>query len=252
MLAAAQTNFEATIELFANGSSNPKDEFKETRMNLKRREYGNIQEETLEKRSRNEPSIALVKSSTGNQLNQEGDLTKKQHQLIEIKESRKLNKPTWHAPWKLKTVLSGHSGWVRCLAVDSSNEWFASGGGDRIIKIWDLASGTLKVSLTGHVATVRGLAISDRHPYLFSAGEDKQIKCWDLEYNKVIRQYHGHLSGIYCLSLHPTLDLLVTGGRDSTARVMLTNLGLGYANKEPSFCINRSYVYRPSRCMPTE
>ena len=43
--------------------------------------------------------------------------------------------------------------------------------------------------------------------------------CWDLEYNKVIRHYHGHLSGVYCLQLHPTLDVLITGGRDSVARV---------------------------------
>ena len=45
------------------------------------------------------------------------------------------------------------------------------------------------------------------------------IKCWDLEQNKVIRQYHGHLSGVYAMDLHPTLDVLVTGGRDSTVRV---------------------------------
>lgn len=45
------------------------------------------------------------------------------------------------------------------------------------------------------------------------------VKCWDLEQNKVVRQYHGHLSGVYSLALHPELDLLVTGGRDSTARV---------------------------------
>ena len=45
------------------------------------------------------------------------------------------------------------------------------------------------------------------------------VKCWDLEVNKVIRQYHGHLSGVYALSLHPTLDVLVTSGRDASARV---------------------------------
>ena len=45
------------------------------------------------------------------------------------------------------------------------------------------------------------------------------VKCWDLETNKVIRHYHGHLSGVYTLSLHPTLDVLVTGGRDGVARV---------------------------------
>ncbi|KAL8929800.1 MAG: hypothetical protein Q9208_000944 [Pyrenodesmia sp. 3 TL-2023] len=128
-------------------------------------------------------------------------------------------KPDWHAPWKLMRVISGHLGWVRALAVEPGNQWFASGAGDRTIKIWDLASGSLRLTLTGHISTVRGLAVSPRHPYLFSCGEDKMVKCWDLEQNKVIRHYHGHLSGVYTLALHPTLDVLVTGGRDGVARV---------------------------------
>lgn len=128
-------------------------------------------------------------------------------------------KPQWHAPWKLMRVISGHLGWVRALAVEPNNQWFASGAGDRTIKIWDLATGNLRLTLTGHISTVRGLAVSPRHPYLFSCGEDKMVKCWDLETNKVIRHYHGHLSGVYTLALHPTLDVLVTGGRDGVARV---------------------------------
>ena len=96
---------------------------------------------------------------------------------------------------------------MRSVAVEPGNKWFATGAGDRVIKvrffgillaflfllesafleslvvgcrlmdyllqIWDLASGELKLSLTGHISTVRGLAVSVRHPYLFSAGEDK-------------------------------------------------------------------------------
>ena len=128
-------------------------------------------------------------------------------------------KPDWHPPWKLMRVISGHLGWVRSIAVEPENKWFASGAGDRTIKIWDMATGSLRLTLTGHISTVRGLAVSPRHPYLFSCGEDKMVKCWDLETNKVIRHYHGHLSGVFTLSLHPTLDVLVTGGRDGVARV---------------------------------
>lgn len=36
---------------------------------------------------------------------------------------------------------------------------------------------------------------------------------------QVIRHYHGHLSAVYSMALHPTIDVLVTCGRDSTARV---------------------------------
>lgn len=95
--------------------------------------------------------------------------------------SRKVVHPTWHAPWKLKTVISGHQGWVRCLAVDPMNKFFVSGSNDRTIKFWDLVEGKLKVTLTGHINTVRGLELSSRHPYLFSCGEDKKVLCWDLE-----------------------------------------------------------------------
>ncbi|PHJ20918.1 WD domain, G-beta repeat-containing protein [Cystoisospora suis] len=104
-------------------------------------------------------------------------------------------RPTWHAPWKLHRVISGHLGWVTCLAVDPTNDWFATGSNDRLIKIWDLASGTLKLSLTGHVSAIRDVKISARHPYMFTCGEDNRVKCWDLEQNKVVRDYHGHLSG---------------------------------------------------------
>ncbi len=135
------------------------------------------------------------------------------------REKKAVETPDWHAPWKIKTVISGHLGWVRCVAVDPTNEWFATGAADRTIKIWDLASGTLKLTLTGHTHTVRGLAVSKDHPYLFSVGEDKMVKCWDLEYNKVIRNYHGHLSGVFSCALHPTIHLLMTGGRDSVVRV---------------------------------
>ena len=93
----------------------------------------------------------------------------------------------WHAPWKLKRVISGHNGWVRSIAIDPMNKFFVTGSSDRTIKFWDLADGSLKITLTGHINAVRGLAVSDRHPYLFSCGEDKMIKCWDLEQNKVVR-----------------------------------------------------------------
>lgn len=137
----------------------------------------------------------------------------------------RIPQPTWHAPWRLATVISSHLGWVRSIAFDPNNDMFATGAGDRVIKIFDFAKAcvgvddALKLTLTGHISSVRGLAFSPRHPYLFSAGEDKMIKCWDLETNQVVRHYHGHLSGIFTLKLHPTLDLLMTGGRDAVCRV---------------------------------
>jgi WD40 repeat protein len=187
---------------------------------------------------------------------------------------------------KLSRVISGHLGWVRAVAVEPGNQWFATGAGDRVIKVWDLASGELKVSLTGHISTVRGLAVSPRHPYLFSAGEDKvsflRLDLVEGEGGRAGRRQGGRVLtfrglrvdrwssagisrrtrsfdttmdicrvstvwsecerlrsstrppfGSSCAvlialrfflraSLHPTLDVLVTAGRDATARVRLS------------------------------
>lgn len=165
------------------------------------------------------PSSSSAVTMATSSLTPFRDVSSSSASAIVPKKPSSMPKPEWHAPWKLMRVISGHTGWVRSLAVEPGNEWFASGSNDRIIKIWDLASGQLKISLTGHVSSVRGLAVSSRHPYLFSCGEDKSVKCWDLEYNKVIRHYHGHLSAVYTIALHPTIDVLVTGGRDSCARL---------------------------------
>jgi pleiotropic regulator 1 len=73
---------------------------------------------------------------------------------------------------------------------------FATGGADRVIKIFDLAkasvgaSDALKLTLTGHISPVRGLAFSDRHPYLFSGGEDKMVKVKSICYLKQLTVQH--------------------------------------------------------------
>lgn len=116
--------------------------------------------------------------------------------------------------------LGGHSGWIRDVAVDVENEWFATASSDHTIKIWSLTEPSLKLTLTSHVLGVRSIAISSQLPYLFSGGDDQQVLCWDLEHNKIVRRYHGHRSGVYTVGLHPEIPyLLASGSRDSSIRL---------------------------------
>ncbi|XP_029412618.1 pleiotropic regulator 1 isoform X2 [Nannospalax galili] len=143
------------------------------------------------------------------------------------KKAPTMPKPQWHPPWKLYRVISGHLGWVRCIAVEPGNQWFVTGSADRTIKIWDLASGKLKLSLTGHISTVRGVIVSTRSPYLFSCGEDKQVKCWDLEYNKIwdvrtkasVHTLSGHTNAVATVRCQAAEPQIITGSHDTTIRL---------------------------------
>ena len=37
------------------------------------------------------------------------------------KKAPTMPKPQWHPPWKLYRIISGHLGWVRCIAVKPDN-----------------------------------------------------------------------------------------------------------------------------------
>jgi pleiotropic regulator 1 len=191
-------------------------------------------EDSLELEKKNEFLNKIpekYKIDTSDQKNDNLVLSLYKNQTHVAFRKNKMIYPEWHPPWKLYRVISGHTGWVRCIDVDPTNNWFVTGSNDKMIKFWDLASGKLKLSLTGHINSVRGVVVSPRHPYLFSCGEDKEVKCWDLEQNKVVRHYHGHLSGIYSIALHPTLDVIVTGGRDCVGRVW------DIRSREQIFCL---------------
>ena len=55
--------------------------------------------------------------------------------LIRKKEAAaRVIRPKHHPQWKLMRVISGHLGWVRSMAVEPDNKWFATGAGDRMIK----------------------------------------------------------------------------------------------------------------------
>lgn len=49
-------------------------------------------------------------------------------------ESRQ-EQPAFHPDWRLMRVLSGHNGWVRAVAMEPNNQWFATGSADQMIKV---------------------------------------------------------------------------------------------------------------------
>jgi WD40 repeat protein len=88
-----------------------------------------------------------------------------------------------HGAWRAdsrNTVLSGHTSAVSCLSFSPNGRKFASGSGDRTVRLWDVATGaSLGEPLTGHVDGVTCLSFSPDGRRLASGSKDSTVRLWD-------------------------------------------------------------------------
>jgi WD40 repeat protein len=83
------------------------------------------------------------------------------------------------SPLRVFDEDSRHRRQVNCLAFNKDGTLCASGGADREIHIWDVATGQLKLKLTDHKGDVTSVQFTPQDQ-LVSAGTDKAILIWNL------------------------------------------------------------------------
>src|SRR5262249_8991154 len=95
-------------------------------------------------------------------------------------------------PWQpqgLVQVLGEHRGrhWggVRCSAFSPDGKLVATGGEDKVIRIWDTATMRERLALLGHTGTVHWLAF-EKDGTLTSCASDHTVRRWDVATGKEI------------------------------------------------------------------
>ncbi|TKX18226.1 nuclear distribution protein PAC1 [Elsinoe australis] len=126
------------------------------------------------------------------------------------------------APPASYTNLASLAGLKKPPAASSSAEFCATGGRDKLIKLWD-CRGTLIKTLVGHDNWIRALVFHPGGKYLLSCSDDKTIRCWDLSQEgkcvKTVEEAHGHF--ISCMRWAPGAvkdGAAMTNGADSGAK----------------------------------
>ena len=95
-------------------------------------------------------------------------------------------------------VLQGHQGVVNAVTISSNGKTLASAGEDRIIRLWDVATGHAHAALEGHERPVHALAFSPDGKTLASAGGDSfspsepgELRFWDVATGQARRRLQG-------------------------------------------------------------
>ncbi|KAF2015213.1 WD40 repeat-like protein [Aaosphaeria arxii CBS 175.79] len=111
-------------------------------------------------------------------------------------------------------TLSGHV--MGVWAMVPWGDLLVSGGCDRDVRVWNLATGQPVHILRGHTSTVRCLKMSDANTAI-SGSRDTTLRIWDLKKGICKHVLVGHQASVRCLEMHG--DIVVSGSYDTTAKI---------------------------------
>ncbi|KAL9603898.1 MAG: hypothetical protein Q9219_000836 [cf. Caloplaca sp. 3 TL-2023] len=97
-----------------------------------------------------------------------------------------------------------------------------SGGCDRDVRVWNMATGAGVHTLRGHTSTVRCLKMANPKVAI-SGSRDTTLRVWDLESGTCSSVLMGHQASVRCLEIHG--DLVVSGSYDTTAKIWSISTG---------------------------
>lgn len=120
----------------------------------------------------------------------------------------------------------GHSDEVWALTTSSDGKHLVSGGKDRRICVWSLASGGVDQNtqtqfvkaLGGHKDSITALRFRQGSHDLFSASADRTLKLFDVSQLSYVETFFGHQEEIGALDILRGEVAVTAGSRDRTAR----------------------------------
>ena len=106
------------------------------------------------------------------------------------------------------------SGEAWCVAFDPDGRSIASGGADRMVRIWDIATGQERRSFHAAASRVNAIAYQRRRQRFWRpASLDGPIGLWDPSTGNPIGILRGHTEPVFELAFSPGGTRLVSAGQ---------------------------------------
>lgn len=111
--------------------------------------------------------------------------------------------------WTLETV--GHRGTVRSVAYSPDGRLLATGCGDGVVRIWDVAAEKVVRGMLGHDGAVNAVSWSPAGDYLASASDDRTVRLWSPGTGRLIRTLRGHAREVVAAAWSPKATAVASG-----------------------------------------
>ena len=112
--------------------------------------------------------------------------------------------------------MQGHKDCIYSIAWSPDGKLLASGSYDRMVKLWDVATGRELFNLQDHIDAVFAVAFSPDGKRLASASQDRTVKIWNVATGRRLYTLSDALDGLNGIAYSPFGDRVAAAGYDKT------------------------------------
>jgi WD40 repeat protein len=119
----------------------------------------------------------------------------------------------------LARSLAGHAGGTLGVAWNLDGKLIASGGRDKVARLWRAADGSLLQTLDGQTAEITSLSFSPDGTKLAVGARGGVVQVWNVADGASLLTVKGHTGEVATISFSPDGNTLVSAGRDRAVRI---------------------------------
>ncbi|KAI9306374.1 WD40-repeat-containing domain protein [Cunninghamella echinulata] len=128
-----------------------------------------------------------------------------------------------------KTLSSTHDNDVYCIQASNTGKYFATGGEDRKIKLYDAYKVNNVTSYTGALQSITCIDFNKTDDYLVASSTDNSSRIWNLSTKRIVHTLTGHISKVYASRFTDDSQKVISASHDRTLKVW--DLNKGYCTK---------------------
>jgi WD40 repeat protein/uncharacterized caspase-like protein len=108
---------------------------------------------------------------------------------------------------------------IIAISFSPDGRYIAAGAEDKMVKVWEVATGSMVRTLAGHRELVWSVSFSPDGKYIASASQDETAKIWSAETGQCIHTLKGHTRAVYWVAFSPDGKYLVSGSNDGDIKL---------------------------------
>ena len=124
-------------------------------------------------------------------------------------------------------AVASHANWVRAACWSPDGTVAASGGDDKLVKVWDVEAAKATATFFEHEKAVRGVCFSADGTCVVACGDDAAINVWDTRTKGLLQHYTAHTGPCTSVAVDPKQAgrYLASTGADGTVKLYYLRQG---------------------------